>query len=270
MLGLLVVVAVASRGGLGEGGGQPTPRHALLDKLFTGFLVLFLLYIPLAVWIYWNQRKQSVADALPQRRSALQSLITFGAVLALVFLFVRFRERFGFDGIGGQRGGGTLGTTTSGATTSDRYEPQFDWKAALLVLGVAAAAVGTFLAMRRRDDEDGAETLFEQLAFALDDSLDDLLAERDPRRAVIAAYARMERTLGAAGVPRMPHEAPLEYVARALRDLEVGERSVRRLTDLFERAKFSTHEIDESMRTEAIAALGRVRDELRSASEAAA
>ena len=68
----------------------------------------------------------------------------------------------------------------------------------------------------------------------------------------------------------MPQEAPLEYVARALRDLEVGERSVRRLTDLFERAKFSTHEIDESMRTEAIAALGRVRDELRSASEAAA
>jgi Domain of unknown function (DUF4129) len=270
LLGLLVVVAVASRGGLGDGGGQPAPRHALLDKLFTGFLVLFLLYIPLAIWIYWNQRRNSVADALPQRRSAVQSLITFGAILALVFLVVRLRDRLGFDGIGGRRGGGTAAATTSGTTTADRYEPQLDWQAALVVLGIAAAAVGTFFAMRRREHEDGAESLSEQLAFALDDSLDDLLAERDPRRAVIAAYARMERALGAAGVPRMPHEAPFEYVGRALRDLDVGERAVRRLTDLFERARFSTHEIDEPMRVEAIAALGRVRDELRSAAEAVA
>jgi hypothetical protein len=271
LLALLVVVALASSGGLGAGGGRPKPQHALLDKLFTGFLVLFLLYIPLAAWIYWNQRKQALAETLPRRRSTLQSLVTFGAVLVLVFLLVHFRSRLHFAG----RGGGqtlpsrSLRATTRGATTADRYEPQFDWGSALVVLGVAAAAVGAWLAIRRAEDEE-PQSLAEQVSFALDDSLDDLLAEQDPRKAVIAAYARMERALAAAGVPRIPHEAPLEYVGRALRDLEVGERAVRRLTDLFERARFSTHEIDQEMRAEAIAALTEVRDELRAEREAAA
>jgi hypothetical protein len=268
LLGLLLVVALASRGGLGEGGGEATPRHALLDRLFTGFFVLFLLYIPVAAWLYWNQRRNATAEMLPRRRSTLASLITFGSILALVFLLVRYRDRLGLDALHAPHGGGTAAATTAaGTTTPDRYEPQFDWRAAIVVLGVAAAAAGTFFAMRRPDEEGGPEPLWEQLAYALDDSLDDLLAERDPRKAVIAAYARMERALGAAGVPRVPHEAPLEYVARALRDLDVGEDAVRRLTDLFERAKFSTHEIDEGMRDEAIAALVRVRDELRSTAE---
>jgi hypothetical protein len=38
---------------------------------------------------------------------------------------------------------------------------------------------------------------------------------------------------------------------------------VRDLTDLFERAKFSTHEIDEPMKERAIAALISVRDDLQ-------
>lgn len=270
LLALLVVVALASGGGLGPGGGRPAPKHALVDKLFTGFLVLFLLYIPLAVWIYWNQRKQAIAETLPRRRSTLESLITFGAVLVLVYLLVHFRSRLHFAG----GGGGTLSsrsvrTTTGGATTADRYEPTFDWGAALVVLGLAAAAVGAYLAFRRTEGDE-PPTVAEQLSFALDDSLDDVLGERDPRKAVIAAYARMERTLGAAGVPRLSHEAPLEYVGRALRDLEVGEPAVHRLTDLFERARFSTHEIDEPMRTEAIGALTQVRDELRAGREVAA
>ena len=40
------------------------------------------------------------------------------------------------------------------------------------------------------------------LAAAVDESLDDLRAEPDPRRAVIAAYARLERVLAAHGLPR--------------------------------------------------------------------
>ena len=41
------------------------------------------------------------------------------------------------------------------------------------------------------------------------------------------------------------------------------------MTDLFERAKFSTHEIDESMRERAISALASVRDDLQPAVAAA-
>ena len=103
----------------------------------------------------------------------------------------------------------------------------------------------------------------------LDDSLDDLRAERDSRRAVIATYARMEHTLAGAGLPRFAAETPLEYLGRVLRELlHTSADAVARLTTLFERAKFSPHEIDGAMKNDAILALVAVRDELRATAAA--
>jgi uncharacterized protein DUF4129 len=100
----------------------------------------------------------------------------------------------------------------------------------------------------------------------LDDSLDDLRGELDPRKAVIATYARMETTLAGAGLPRSPSETPLEYLGRILRELlNTSADAVSRLTALFERAKFSPHQIDPGMKNDAIDALVTVRDELRAA-----
>ena len=106
----------------------------------------------------------------------------------------------------------------------------------------------------------------------LADTLDDLRQERDPRKAVISAYARMERTFAAYRVPRDPAEAPLEYMARALDRLSVSGAAVRRLTLLFERAKFSPHVVDRGMKDEAIETLAALRSELEAndAKEAAA
>jgi Domain of unknown function (DUF4129) len=80
---------------------------------------------------------------------------------------------------------------------------------------------------------------------------------------VIAAYARMERILDRHGFPRFRAEAPLEYLSRVLRELRVRSEAVLALTELFERAKFSLHEIDLDMKEEAIEALIAVRDDLR-------
>ena len=87
----------------------------------------------------------------------------------------------------------------------------------------------------------------------------------DPRRAVIQAYVRMETVLAAHGHAREPHEAPLEYLARVLRELDVRAEAAHALTELFERARFSRHEIDAAMRAEAVASLEAVRDDLRQA-----
>ena len=73
----------------------------------------------------------------------------------------------------------------------------------------------------------------------------------------------MERALAAAGLPRRPAEAPLEYLERALVDLDATAVSARRLTDLFRFAKFSDHPVDLQAKDDAIAALEAVRDELR-------
>ena len=148
-----------------------------------------------------------------------------------------------------------------------RDPAEFQWWVAVVV-GSAAAAGGVIYLRRRpvlgaaaREEEDAAESL----AAVLDDTLEDLEREADPRRAVIAAYARMERTLAAHGLPRRAFEAPLEYLGRILVELHVRAASAFALTELFERAKFSPHEIDAGMKQEAIAALVAVRDDLRAA-----
>jgi Domain of unknown function (DUF4129) len=101
------------------------------------------------------------------------------------------------------------------------------------------------------------------LSYAVDAGLHDARAERDPRRAVIAAYATMERILAARGLPRRETEAPLEYMSRLFAELGVGSQSIHTLTDLFEVARFSHHRVGPAMKERAIAALEALRQELR-------
>lgn len=148
----------------------------------------------------------------------------------------------------------------------------FEWP---LVLGLGGIALlgGVWWYVRRRRElpplhEDGG--LEADMVSAIETTIDDLRSERDARRAVIAAYALMERTLARHGLARRRSEAPLEYLANILRGLRVRESAVRRLTSLFEYAKFSGHEIDEAMKEDAIEALIEIRDDLQRDSAVAA
>lgn len=105
-----------------------------------------------------------------------------------------------------------------------------------------------------------------QLVAALDKAVGQLgdAEGSDPRRAVIAAYVAMVDVLATAGVVRDPADTPLELLARALRALDASAGAVTRLTALVETAMFSDHPMDRGLAAEARAALGEVRDELRS------
>jgi hypothetical protein len=144
------------------------------------------------------------------------------------------------------------------------------WLSFLVALAVIAAVGGLVWRWSRsgtawnRAPASAAEPKSRVVA-AVDESITHLEAEADPRRAVIAAYARLEAELKAVGRPRQPSEAPLEYMARILGTFSVGSASLRRLTDLFEWAKFSQHPVDPSMKEEAIHALRRVRADLSNA-----
>ena len=52
-------------------------------------------------------------------------------------------------------------------------------------------------------------------------------------------------------------------MTRVLEDLTASAAAVRRLTRLYERARFSVHAVDPLMKDDAIEALEAVRDELR-------
>ena len=143
--------------------------------------------------------------------------------------------------------------------------PPIDWVIVLVVFGVALVAFSSVAAMMIRGNKHVRQWVEARKALAeiLDDTLDDLRAEQDPRKAVIAAYSRMERSLASFGLPRRPFEAPGEYLTRVLDELRSGSPAARRLTELFERAKFSQHSIDAAMKDEAIDAVVTLRDELR-------
>jgi len=153
------------------------------------------------------------------------------------------------------------------AETGERFPgtPSPGW-APLITAGVLVAAGGAGFALlmrRRRGPLEQRAALAASLGHALDGALDDLIAEPDPRRAIIRAYARMEIALEHLGVPRDPAEAPLEYLARVLRELTVTPGAAFALTELFEQAKFSRHTIEPEMKQEAIDALRTIQAELR-------
>ena len=136
--------------------------------------------------------------------------------------------------------------------------------AAGALLAALLAVVGARVVAERRrralaEPEAGEE---EAVMQAVEGSLDDLRRERDVRRAIIACYARMERALERAGSARRPAEAPFEYLVRILERVTANSRAARALTELFERAKFSTERMGEREKQEAIAALEQLRAEV--------
>jgi hypothetical protein len=170
------------------------------------------------------------------------------------------------------RGGGGIGIPgLGGGTARGSGDPPSDrlWAIAA-VLALFALTWGIAAWQRRAPAtrrEPGLEP--EGLAAAIDDALDDLRSEPDPRRAVIACYARMEGAFDRAGFARVPSEAPLEFLTRALGELRVRPAAIELLTRAFEEAKFSHHPIGERMRDDAIEALAQVRKDLGSAAAGA-
>lgn len=278
VLASLVVVAVASRGDTPAGDDRArSPGDTLLDVLFTLYLLAMAAGAIMFVALLVLHRRMRLESGRVRKRGLLELLGTLLFLVALAFVLGRQLLAYDrpppleeeVDQVG--RGGGIPTVTTSPDTTT--YEPGFAWLPAVVTGGlIALALAGWWLAgraRRRARGELGRPALAAAVARAVDLSLDDLRAEPEPRRAVIAAYARLEQVLAAHGLPRRPAEAPFEYLARMLAELEVGAESARRLTDLFERAKFSQHAVGPEMKDEAIGALERVRDELRLAREEA-
>jgi hypothetical protein len=267
VLVLTAIVAVAARGSTPGGtGASRGPSDLVLDTLLTLTFVLFAFAIAFLVYAFIHRDELGNLN-LPQRHrpSAVVSLLIFFAIVGIVALFQIRGLLDRDDEAEGQPP--RVDVPGNDATPLDpRYEPQFAWLP-LLIAGalVAVAYVALSAAARRRRGPRQRNGVAATLADALDDSLDDLRAEADPRRAVIAAYARLERILAAHRLARRSPETPEEYLGRILPELDVDPASIRRLTDLFMWAKFSHHEVGPSMKEEAIAALTTTRDDLRAA-----
>jgi hypothetical protein len=272
LLAMLAVVAVAAAGHAPAGGAsRPSTSTPRLVQDYIATLALIMLPIGAGL-IIWARLLSKQYAGVPLKSSPMypfQVVPKPFVVVTLVFVALFIAVRYGHHH--NSKGGASpaAGTGAGGKTKRVKppYEPHFRWLP-IFVIGSMVVGIGgamALLALRRRREEEERAPVREALAEVLGETLDDLIRERDPRKAVIGAYAKMERTLAARGFPRRESEAPLEYLARILGLVGGSGHSARRLTRLFERARFSPHEIDQRMKDDAIESLIGLRAELEAA-----
>jgi len=273
-----VVVAAAARAPLSR--ATPVDARSAQTPTIAVFMVLIgagILMLAALVMVAWAGRRRKddppeheaapmevhwlvklVATLLPL---ALVAALVTGAVIGARPARTSTGPRSAGFGIAGSGQGSVVATPSSGSGNGFVLPSWFPWT----VLGIVAFAVAAGLIVLWLRRERRSETAAEASATraAVEAAIDALDTETDPRRAVIAAYGAMQRTLGEHGIVRSPAEAPREYLQRVLAASRATEGEATTLTDLFEEARYSTHAIPERLREVALSALRSLRSRLQ-------
>lgn len=279
---LLAVVAVSSRallGGAAESPGSSPPIRVPVDAVAVPLVLAVLAGLGLLVVALRPARRRRDPDQpdwvyepppVPWQEKALLLAVALlvGVALSVVWLLAPGAP----PGPAGPPAPAPSGPPASAPGTvpppAPAAAPQAPWlwpAAGVVVLAAGAALLATrAVARRRRDPAVRVRRAVDRLAGLLQDSAEDLRAEPDPRQAVLAAYARMERALAPRGAGRLRHETVLEYLERLLARGNLEPGPLRRLTGLFELARFSDHQVTEAMRDDAVGALEAITAALRS------
>ncbi|WP_309227900.1 MULTISPECIES: DUF4129 domain-containing protein [unclassified Mycolicibacterium] len=298
VLVLVVLLAFALRGHLP--GATPAPARARTDSPLSLLALVVLLAVALtgfAFAVITAPRKQAqpaAADLGPPMfgemrvqlrwRWVLFALVVLLSWLIVVVLIVRLTAPTDLavpsappaspstavpPRSPGQRPPDTTGTGSSA----------LGYLAAATVIMLLVVVFGTIMHSRRmrsvtgyQDSESeapsqrpgGPERLVRAAELGLEEIAD---LSRDPRTAIIACYAAMERGLAhaPAAVPQ-DSDTPSEVLARAVRHHALSADSATELVELFTEARFSPHVMTENHRDTAVRALHRVLAELRSLS----
>jgi hypothetical protein len=266
---LLGIVALAATGRGDRGGdGARAVSDGWIDVVFTLALVGMAITIVLLVAGMRLRREDETDFGLKRMLLVAGVFIALFGAIALGVTLLAERDPAGQPPPPARPGGagGSVGPVRfpENEIPKGGADVGISWPtiviAGIALLGVLALTVGRARWARRRRRRREQEAV-EAVRAVLQDALDEL-ASGDPRVAVIAAFAGMERTLALHGLPRRPAEAPLEYTERVLTELHASADAAAALAILFERARFSTHEIREPDRGDAMRALSAVRDEL--------
>jgi hypothetical protein len=259
VVGLLLVVGASARRPLNGGAAAPSlPTWPLLFVVGVGLVVSAALGLAVLGPIMRVRAGQSGRGALRAGPLTLSlSLLLPAAIIAL----------YTTQGTNGERKAiGQPAPASHNKLAGKPGERGADHSTgiAALTAGVGAGVVGfaglAILRARRRREADVEPRAM--VAAGARDAAAAAAIPADPRAAVLAAYERMETALASVGLARRPSDAPREYLARLEAGLGGGRAPAARLTELFERARFSPHPVGEDSRSEAIGALETLRMEL--------
>jgi len=260
---LLPVVGLASR-------AETAPSAPLLgdDPIALAFDVLtYLLLLAaglgllLIIWVLWPRPGEQPPPLPRRRRDLLTALVTSSAVVVAIWLRARSLGRL--PNLGQHATGTPPSQVPTAVSRTARVAPGLDWIALAIVAGLIVAAAVVAWRLLRQSGPGRDRSALDSLQALLDNAIEDVQAEVDPRRAVIATWARAERLLAAQRLPRRAAEAPFEFAARAEAELGLERVSLQRLAGLYEWARFSLNEVTPAMRQQALGELLQVRDGLR-------
>jgi hypothetical protein len=271
LVALLVVVSVAARSG---DHGRAMPGGSLASAAGHHAAVWVLLVIgPIAgvlglgVFLYSQVVRRRDPALAVMRRKARRRLLVFVAIaIALEIYYLRTGHNpLSFLHIRNPLANVSPPPPAKGhphAAAPGNGFATVDWAiAGVTWLLIVAAVIVVYRRMRRTEElEDGAAPL------ELEDDLPDtrlarLRAEKDPRRAVIGAYALMDGLMADRALGRRRSEAPVEYLGRMTLAGYGRITALGRLTRLYARARFSTHPVDAVMQAEAVDAVEAIAAE---------
>jgi hypothetical protein len=138
-----------------------------------------------------------------------------------------------------------------------------------MVIAIAVVLTLTILSRhkRARDGSPNRGRRITALAEGLAAGSDALRAGTEPRAAIIACYAALERGFAAAGSAPDAADTPAEVLTRATEAGLVRSASAEVLTSLFRRARYSTELMTSADSAAAASALEQMRTDLEDAAE---
>ncbi len=230
-------------------------------------VAIFGLFVLVALAMLVFLRPKDRAGFFPRPKQSPWAWVLVAIVVVLVAIAFGPRELPGSGEAGepgpvliAEQGDITAGEDEGGGTTGS------DVAALLLVFVI----VGAVLLRSRRHSirattgvaDQASELLEEDLAAAIDEATDHLQFTAEPRMAVLASYASLERAFAERGWRRQPAETPAEYLARVLAAVPLLAAPAVQLGLLYELARFSDHPITDNDRQRAAGALNLARSTL--------
>lgn len=121
---------------------------------------------------------------------------------------------------------------------------------AAIIIGVI---IGVIMLFKKQDIQTGPS--IEEIAAR---TIHELKVEDDHRKSVINCYKQMCNWLGSRGVSRASYQTPREFAMAAKNFLRISPGTLYDLTQIFEKARYSKHEINSEDRDKAIRCLNEI------------